>query len=546
MNYKSFGLLLLIVAIGVFFRFVGLNWDQGFHLHPDERFLTMVGVAGKIPDTLSNYLNPSISPFNPANNNFTFFVYGIFPVTLTKLLAILLHMDSYEKFNILGRILSALFDTITIFLVFLTAKLLTEKQNLPKNISLLAALFYAIAVLPIQLSHFFTVDIFLNFFTFLSFYLLLRFYYSQRKVWFIISAIAFGISLACKISSLALLPLIFFIILLTNHIKLLNKVVFISAFLLLSYVALRFADPYMFAYPNILNPSISPQFLHSVETLSSYNDPASYYPPGIQWIHKMPVFFSAFNISFFGLGVFYTLCTLIGIFFFFKTKKILYRVIASWALLFFFYQSTQYVKTMRYFLVLYPFFAIFAAYGYAYISQSMRKTFLIFLGMLIFLWPILFINIYTKPHTRVSASYWIEKHIPAHSTILTEYWDDPLPLQVPGIDEKEYKTIEIPVFTMDTPEKWELLKKDMAGTNYLVLSSNRGWGSILAASDRYPQMSLFYQDLFAGKLPYKKIAEFTSYPSFSYLGIPLTIPDDAAEEAFTVFDHPKVLIFKKD
>jgi len=58
-------------------------------------------------------------------------------------------------------------------------------------------------------------------------------------------------------------------------------------------------------------------------------------------------------------------------------------------------------------------------------------------------------------------------------------------------------------------------------------------------------MTRFYQGLFAGKLPYKKVAEFTSYPSLTYLGIPLTFPDDCAEEAFTVYDHPRVMIFKK-
>jgi hypothetical protein len=35
-------LLILILLAGVYFRFTGVNWDDGTHLHPDERFLTMV------------------------------------------------------------------------------------------------------------------------------------------------------------------------------------------------------------------------------------------------------------------------------------------------------------------------------------------------------------------------------------------------------------------------------------------------------------------------------------------------------------------------
>ncbi|MEO0565497.1 MAG: hypothetical protein AAF125_25545, partial [Chloroflexota bacterium] len=33
-------LLALVLAVGGYFRFVGLNWDDYTHLHPDERFLT--------------------------------------------------------------------------------------------------------------------------------------------------------------------------------------------------------------------------------------------------------------------------------------------------------------------------------------------------------------------------------------------------------------------------------------------------------------------------------------------------------------------------
>src|SRR4051794_16939083 len=46
-------LLILVLAAGAYFRFVGQNWDDYTHLHPDERFLT--GVAS----SLGGALDPS-------------------------------------------------------------------------------------------------------------------------------------------------------------------------------------------------------------------------------------------------------------------------------------------------------------------------------------------------------------------------------------------------------------------------------------------------------------------------------------------------------
>jgi hypothetical protein len=78
----------------------------------------------------------------------------------------------------------------------------------------------------------------------------------------------------------------------------------------------------------------------------------------------------------------------------------------------------------------------------------------------------------------------------------------------------------------------------------LILSSNRLWGSIPKVPERYPTTSKFYADLFAERLNFTKVAEITSYPTVPVLNI--QINDDSSEEAFTVYDHPKVLIYKRE
>src|SRR5512144_1445925 len=117
MAAKNKLLLLIIVLVACFFRFQNLNWDSGFHLHPDERFLTMVGVAMKMPSSIIDYLNPGSSPMNPANIGYRFFVYGVFPVVAAKLMALLMMTDNYNDFTILGRAMTAILDVAVVFLV---------------------------------------------------------------------------------------------------------------------------------------------------------------------------------------------------------------------------------------------------------------------------------------------------------------------------------------------------------------------------------------------------------------------------------------------
>src|SRR5689334_18331012 len=146
---KSKIILLLIVFLGAFFRFYDIDWDQNQHLHPDERFLTMVGTAMKVPPNFATYLDPKVSLMNPANIGNSFYVYGTFPVVANKLLAIATKSDDYNDFTLLGRMLSGFADLIIIVLVFRTTSLLGRKYNFGVSAPYWTAGFYAITVLPI-------------------------------------------------------------------------------------------------------------------------------------------------------------------------------------------------------------------------------------------------------------------------------------------------------------------------------------------------------------------------------------------------------------
>lgn len=560
----------LILVVGSVLRLAGLVWDQGTHIHPDERFLTMLGVAVTLPSSIAQYFNPATSSLSPYNTSeYGAMVYGMLPITLNKIFAAILGKSDFGAFTIEGRALSALADIGTLIFVYLITRLLVARGYLPGRVAYLAAALYAVAVFPIQTSHFFTVDSFLNFFAWASVYFALRYSFGGNFATLAASGVLLGFSLACKVSGVYIAPLVAYLVICRPVTKDANPATVLAwlrdagrdwkqsertvedavfALIVLgvaTYLGVRLGAPYYFQNANPLDPRLGHAFLSNLQSLNAYNDPNVWYPPGVQWVHKPPVTFALINLAVFGLGVPFFVFAVTGGY---VTAARLIRsplvIILLWAIVIFLYQSVQYVKTMRYFVLLYPALAIFAAIGLAAMLMVVPRYIKPILALALVIWPLAFMSIYTKDLTRVTASEWMYQHIPNGAYVVNEAWDDPLPLQIANPSGKVFPGQEMTSFDFDTPSKWKKIHSLLGRADYLVLSSNRGWGSIPTAPEHYPQMTQFYRNLFAGKTAYREVARFTSYPSLRYLGIPIDFPDQWAEEAFTVYDHPEVLIFE--
>jgi hypothetical protein len=568
-----FGSFLAVVLLAAFFRFFNLNWDSGFYLHPDERFLTMVGVAMQIPKTFAEYLSPATSTMNPTNINYSFYVYGVFPLIMNKFLAIQLHDDIYGSYGVLGRGLSATFDMLTLFFVFKTGQIFEWQYKIKAPFALIAAFFYGIAVEPIQLAHFFTVDPYLTTFCTMTLYFSLLFAL-EKKLWAVpLVGIALGLAIASKVSAIYMLP-VFGICLYLGSLKIATHgkgesevkhfsmkwlikevrtlltpkawgytILATAAFGIGCYIVIRLAAPYYFETSNFLDLTINTKFKANIEQLKSFESYDGYFPPAIQWMNK-PVTYQFTNLSVFGLGIPYFLLVLIGIGYLLRRhRSILIYSIIGWTVCYFAYQSISFTKVMRYLCFIYPILALFAATGFLYVSSRRPKWVPVVLIAVSLIWPLMFMNIYMHPHSRVEASYWIDKNLENGADVLNESWDDGLPLLVPGYT-KVFKGENVEIFAPDVPEKWDKMNDQLKRADYYFMTSNRAWGSIPTVAYKYPKTVPWYNDFFSGKTGYKKIKEFTTYPSLEWLGIPLTLPDQWSDESFTVYDHPKVMIFK--
>jgi len=206
-------------------------------------------------------------------------------------------------------------------------------------------------------------------------------------------------------------------------------------------------------------------------------------------------------------------------------------------------------------LPLYPLFAVVGGYGFYQLIHNKSqfiKTAASLMVALSIAWTLMFMNIYRVEHTRITASKWIFENIPAGATLAVEHWDDRIPLTVGPVQQYTYE--ELTLYDQDTPEKWIKINEQLAHTDYILIASNRLYRPLPTLTDCtklpvyrcYPETARYYKELFEGTRGFTKVAEFSSYPAIEIGGFQFEVPDDSADESFTVLEHPKILIFKRN
>jgi asparagine N-glycosylation enzyme membrane subunit Stt3 len=169
--------LIIILSVAAYLRFVGIDWGEYQYLHPDERFLVWVGSDISPVEKFSDYWDTATSSLNPHNRGHGFYVYGTLPLFLTRYVVEWVYGHSgFNEMTDLGRMLSAIFDLLTVLLVFQVGRRVYNWR-----VGLLASAFYALAVLPIQHAHFFTMDSFTTFFALLTIFFAATIAYDDRS-----------------------------------------------------------------------------------------------------------------------------------------------------------------------------------------------------------------------------------------------------------------------------------------------------------------------------------------------------------------------------
>ncbi len=580
--------LIIFIIFFIFLRFTSNDWDQGTFLHPDERMSIMVTMRLNF----FNKLNPD------------FFNYGSLPFYILQGSAQLLdaiigifqknnnffYFRSYDQLLFLGRIIASILDSLTLLTTYLISRLLFKD----KKQALLAGFIYSISFFAIQNSNFYIVDNFINLFLSILFLLLLRLLKSPKKIskkQIILIAVTTAALLTSKITPIIYVPIIFLILLVKIYHQqfkvtvdkfkkvlngkkilsrnLLNKVSlrktltlikkgFIPLLLFISIAAAAF---YFFMPYAVINHQ---QFITEISQQIKMNSDPYIFPYTLQYVDTPAYLYYVKNIFLWGFGPINSFLFIIGISFLLiklfiskKAGQIQSRqktIILTYLLLNFYYFAIigrSAVKFMRYMLPIYPFMAIVASYGFLKFltnikNDLLRKGSASLIISLAVIWTLSFFRIYQQDHTRVKASSWIKNNIPPGKTLAVEHWDDRLPLSF----ARSYQFVDLPLYDHpDNNQKWNKINENLNKTDYIIIASNRLYLPLTKLADCnlykrcYPKTNQYYQQLFAEELGFEKVAEFSNYPTIPLLKI--KIKDDSADESFTVYDHPKVMIFKR-
>ncbi len=612
-----------IVVVALALRLYGVNWDAGFSWtpHPDERaILTQVErISPPSPGNLDSLFDADESPWNPR-----WFPYGSFPLYLLKGVQLVyseLPGLEMRDLRLAGRTISALADVGTVLLVLWLGSRLYGRRT-----GLLASAFTALAVIHIQLSHFYTVDTLLTLFAVAAVFFMYRVAIEGRLRDSALAGAFIGLGLATKAS---LAPI---------------YVPFIGAHLIYLFAmsgrqgpATPFADRTRVAVKGLLAGAatsvlvvfitepyafldwsrFSADFTEQSEMVRRIRD----YPYTRQYIDTTPYWYHIRQLATWGLGwplgavawagllyaslrgmrlrmglaylvvgwavpaallLFSTDVKMIlpasGIAFAALLATLPVRsaesrldvLLLSWVVPYFLITGALQVKFLRYMMPITPFLLLFGSQMLVSAWDETKRRLpsarpwaiaglVLLLGATGF-YALSYMSIYRESHTAVRASEWIRDNAPKGSVVLKEHWEE----SVPGLND--YRVRELPMYDRDDPNKFRLIAKDLEEADYLVLFSNRLYGTLPRIPERYPTSAAYYDLLFTGALGYELVDLQTSYPdllgvsfvddTFRRPGVSkpdvldasgpsgMTLGLGFADESFTVYDHPKVMVLE--
>jgi hypothetical protein len=533
-------------------------------------------------------------------------------------------LTEFDHIAATGRTLAALFDVGTVVMIYFLGRWLYGFAA-----GLLSAAFLTLNVMHIQLSHFFAADPFLTFFVVAAVaFMVISLKRSQSKrrrlVFLLIASILVGMAVGSKFSAVLLLLPLSFSVLFKDDRSRKERLFLLLAVFVIAFISFSVTNPFaMLDWTcDVDSPSIDlgPLEIPLPQLSSCYLENLVLQGTMVRGTRDVPfarqylgtnayLYFVEMQLRW-GMGYLLGLAAFIGFgWAIWRVSKLLRAwwkigersleslkktvessselnigpyivtrgemVVLTWTVPFFITTGALMVKFMRYLEPLTPFLMLYAAAMLLSLPwPRVRRVIIVLVLIAAGVRAVSFINIYNQPHPWLAASSWIYENIEPGSSILNEVWDDPLPdsLELDGAMRQrgEFAANSVNwlsgVRELDSRQKIEENLALVAGSDYVILSSNRNYGVIPRLDDLYPASSQYYHLLFDGRLGFEIAYAGTRTPNifgfsykpetFSWPGIvkPKPIEDyfddipglngGRVDESFTVYDQPLVIILK--
>ena len=507
-------------------RLYRVDWDQHHFFHPDERAI------GFAVDRLS---------FSPLQLNPHFFAYGSLTLYVIKGATALLgnihqSLRGYDASVFAGREISALLGAATAVLLAMLGGRLYGRR-----VGLLAGFLMAATVLHVQNSHFATSDVPMTFLILLALYFLVRVVESGRFRDYAGSGLAAGLAIATKFSALPIFLAIGVAILYRWAIEGRGSRAALRGAGLLLFVVVGFVVGQPYAVLDFY------AFRNDIVEQSRMVRHAGIFPYTNQYIGVPKYLYDLGQMVLWGMGPLLGLAAVAGTILSFqgavRKRRMAEIVLLAWVVPFFAITGSFDVKFPRYLLPIYPMLILWGAAGLAAWAARNRIGKLAVAAVLVatLFWLAAFMRIYTRPHIVVTASEWFYQNVPARTKVASQHWDEGFPFPLPGDRNPDrYQVMNLGYYEPDTPEKISEICRNLAASEYAVFQTKRIYGSVTRAPEKFPLTTRYFYRLFAGDLGFTLTNEFASRPAL--FGV--EIPDELADESFSVYDHPKVLIFR--
>jgi len=560
--------VLLLAAFGL--RLYGLDWDEGRDLHPDELFITEIVLVGRIhlewPPDLETLLDPATSGLNPRSvdpvtGEYRRYAYGALPLLVTDGVAEVMSWvtgrdwHASSRVYLVGRTLSAVLDTLTVCIVFLTAR-----RVFGRRVALLAATVAALAPMSIQLAHFFTTDSWLTCFVALCLYASIRAAERGAIRWFIAAGGAFGLAMATKGSVFTLAGLLAVAVgydvwrrwrdgepPLTALAAAPERLAVAG---IAAVIGFGLFEPFALAKPDVYLDNLREQAGVVRGTLD--------YPYTRVYVGTTPVAYQVEQLLKWGLGPVAGILSLAGLAV--LARRVWGRwgagetLVLAWFLGYGLVIAIPETKYLRYLAPLLPVLAISAGLaldalwrfvcrvGYPRLATAIVALLLVGAGFS----TAAFISVYAHEHTRLEASRWIYANVPNGSALTAEYWDDTLPAPLAAgmtAADRQYEIVQFDIYNNRPPrEAADYIYGVLEQTDYVVLSSDRLRSAIPRSPWRYAVQGRYYDLLEDGRLGFRLVKEFRGDPAVG----PVTLSDTDADESLINYDHPRVRIYEKE